>query len=113
MDKNEALKKFKHFAVENGFWRKFKENFEKEHENGNGLHLAETFIENYNKIMSYKEPIMLIRRLELFCAWSSTPEGSNYWEKMDAKWEKYCLENQIWFDYINALDYYNTFVNYL
>ena len=96
--KNEALKIFKHFAAVNGFWKKYKEEFNRAHHR--------KFIDNYYKQIDTREPIMLIRETIFFCKWSYGIYGYTFWQTMDVKWERYCIENGIWFNKKKAKNYF-------
>lgn len=101
--KNEALKMFKHFAAVNGFWKKYKEDFDRTHHRRAAKN---QFIDNYNKHIDTREPIMLIRQTIFFCTWSHSIYGYIFWQTMDVKWERYCLENGIWFNKTKAKNYF-------
>lgn len=111
MEKSEALKKFKHFAVENGFWRKYKQEYEKHNDMSKLVSNCQTFLRNYYYLLEKgREPIQLIRNTDFFCQWSLTEDyDSGLWPNMSKKWMDFCIENQIWISEKNATRYYNEF----
>ena len=106
--KQEIAKKtiylFKKFARKKGFWEEYKKL-------SYPLNVGRiTFIDLVSRVIL--EPIELIQSSTYFCNWPSyyTKNGIK-WRDLSYEWAKICVENELWYDKLEAKSYSKAFIS--
>lgn len=100
MDYKEALYHFRKFLIKEGIICEYSKHSRL------GL-FARCGIRDIPKSMRIVEPVKYIQNATFFCNW---PDNGVRWNVYSAKWAEYCLENTLYYDKDEAVQYANDHV---